>query len=236
MKMKIAIETLAFNEPRFLPKFIEHYKDKVDEVVVLNSTKPWKGEAVEADPSAAIAKDMGVTVIEYAWPNEHEQRNAGLDYLQNCDWVLVLDPDEFLSDEDFAKLIKHLETAEAPAYVTAHQRVFWKDKEVFPHSDYQQIIAVRPDVRFVDSRVVNCVYGEAPTDLLHFSWVRTDEEVKNKISHYSHADELIPDWYEKVWLADKQTNLHPKTPETLKALIPAVLPPEIEKLDLWPSQ
>jgi glycosyltransferase involved in cell wall biosynthesis len=233
--MKLAIETIAYKEERFLPKFIAHYQNKVDEIVILNSTIPWQGEVDDTpDKTGNIGRSLGATVIEHSWVDETSQRNAGLDYLSDVDWVIVVDPDEFISDEDWDKLYKCLEKGEAPAYVVEHQRVFYKHSEVFPHKDYQQIIAVRPTVRFVDKRVVNSVYGLAPVNLLHFSWARTDEEVLSKISHYSHADELLPNWYEEVWLKDKKTNLHPKDPEVLSALIPAILPPEIEALDLWP--
>jgi len=234
--MKLKIETIAFREERFIPKFIQHYQDKVDEIVVLNTTVPWLGEPDgEPDKTGAIARSLGATVIEYPWPTESAQRNAGLDYCADCDWVIILDPDEYISNSDWYNLLVYLDYAEAPALVVKHQRVFWKNMEVYPHKDYQQIIVVKPTVRFVDKRVVNCGYGEAPVDLLHFSWARTDEEVLRKITHYAHAAELNKDWYEKVWLANKKTNLHPLTPETLKGLIPAVLPLEIANLDLWPQ-
>jgi predicted transcriptional regulator YdeE len=68
------------------------------------------------------------------------------------------------------------------------------------------------------------------------SWVKTDEEVWNKISHYAHAEDFdIKAWYENVWLKWKpgMQDVHPTTPETLHNLIPAKLPPELEKLNLW---
>lgn len=233
--MRLAIETLAFREERLIPKFIQHYQNKVEEIVVLNSTKPWQGDddGIQ-DKTGTIARSLGATVIEYAWANETDQRNAGLDYLSDYDWVIVVDPDEFISDKDWDKLLVCLQTSELPAYVVKHQRVFYKNKEVSPHTDYQQIIAVRPNVRFIDNRVVNCGYGEAPVDLLHFSWARTNAEVLSKITHYAHANELIDGWYENVWLANRKRNLHPKSPETLRALIPAKLPQEIKVLDLFP--
>lgn len=232
--MKLAIETICLKEERLIPKFIQHYQDKVDEIIVLSSTKPWQGEITEPDLTANIAQSLGATVIAYPWENETEQRNAGVDYAMDYDWLIVVDPDEIIENKDWVRMYECLETAEAPAYVTAHQRVFWKDKEVFPHTDYQQLIALKPkEVRFIDKRVVNSTYGELPIDLLHFSWSRTNEEVWNKITHYSHADEFDDEkWFREVWLANKQTNLHPKTPETLKALIPAILPPEVEALEL----
>jgi glycosyltransferase involved in cell wall biosynthesis len=235
--MNLALEVLAYKEERLLPKFIQSMQDRVNEIVVLSSTKPWQGVGNgEKDKTAAIARSLGCAVIEYDWADETSQRNAGVDYCSDFDWLIVLDPDEFISNEDWDKFMECLEKAEAPAYIVEHQRVFWKHEEVFPHSDYQQLIALKPkQVRFVDKRVVNSVYGLAPVDLLHFSWARTDEEVLSKISHYSHANELIPDWYENVWKKNRRTNLHPKDPEVLAGLIPAVLPLEIQRLDLWPT-
>lgn len=233
--MNLAIETIAYREERLILKFIQHYQDKVQEILVLNSSKPWKGEISGPDNTASIARSLGATVIEHDWADEANQRNAGLAYLYDYDWVIVLDPDEYVSDSDWLALVQTLEQAEAPAYVVQHQRVFYKDKEVFPHDDYQQLIAVRPPKgQFFDKRCINCVYGVAPVDLFHMSWSRTDEEVLNKISHYSHADELIPDWYETVWKTDRKQNLHPKDPEVLAALIDAELPPELEALGLFP--
>jgi glycosyltransferase involved in cell wall biosynthesis len=235
--MKIAVATIAYREARLLPKFLAHIPDWIDDTLVLVSSEPWNGEPLPDDGTAQIAEDLGADVIEYAWKNETEQRNTGQEYLSDCDWIIWLDPDEFLDNQGWENLRAFLE-AEAfncPAYITQHQRVFWKQSEVSPHSDYQQLIATRPSVRFVDNRVVDAWYKEAPVELYHFSWARTDDEVKQKISHYAHAGEFDGEtWFNEVWLGDKAENLHPKTPETLKALVPAVLPPELEELDLWP--
>lgn len=231
--MKVGLITLAYNEERFIKPFLQHIPDWVDPVIVLVSTRPWQGEYELPDKTDEIAREMGATVIMNAWPNEAEQRNTGMDLCGDCDWVIVMDPDEFL-DNDGWNCIKGV-ISEEDALVVAHQRVFYKDKEVYPHTDYQQIILVRPHVRFPHARNVDRGYGTLPVELYHFSWARTDKEVWSKISHYTHANEMdIKTWYKDIWLAGKTTDLHPMTPEALKALIPAKLPPELEKLNLWP--
>lgn len=233
--MRVGLVTICFNEERFLPKFLSHIPDWVDEKIVLVSTQPWQGVNEPLDSTADIARDMGATVVENYWQTEADQRNTGQALLSDCDWVIVLDPDEFLDDKGWAELKRACETVTGEAYVVQHQRVFYKDKEVYPHTDYQQIILVKPSVQFPHARNVNRPYKELPIELLHFSWARTDEEVWSKISHYTHANEMdIESWYKNVWLADKTENLHPMTPEALKALIPAVLPLEIQELNLWP--
>lgn len=234
--MKLASVAVAFKEERFIPKYIQVMQDRVDEIVILNSTKPWQGDFNGTDNTASIARSLGATVIEYDWPSEHEQRNAGQEYLSDCDWIIVLDPDEYLLDHDWDKLLECLSDTPADALVTGMQHTYWKRGFVIdPPEDYKQIIAVRPGVRFVDKRVVNCGFALAPTELHHFSWARSNEECLRKISHYAHAHELNKDWYNDVWLSDQLENLHPLTPESLKKAVRVVLPEELERLDLWPQ-
>lgn len=234
--MKIGLTSIMYNEERFVKPFLKHIPDWVDEKLVLVSTKPWFGQEDRQDSTAEIARQMGATVMEYPWDSEEQQRNTGQNYFEECDWVIILDPDEYLSSKNWEYLREYLEDTEADAAIVDHQRVFWKDKEVFPHTDYQQLIAARPQVRFTDKRVIDRSYDIAPVELLHFSWVRTDEEILSKIKHYAHANDFNTDkWYKDVWLTERDYDLHPTTPETLHGLIDANLPPEIEELNLWPQ-
>lgn len=221
-----------------IPKFIQHYQNKVDEILVLHSINPWNGEDDGKDKTANIARSLGATVVSYDWRNEEEQRNAGQEYLADYDWILIIDPDEYIDDDNWLSLLDTLETTEANALVVEGQHTLWKDGYVAePARDYQMLIAVRPTVRFVDKRVIAGGYDVAPVWLWHFSWAKTDQEVWDKISHYAHAEDFdIKEWYEKIWLNWQPglTDVHPVTPSTLHELVKVKLPKEIEKLDLWP--
>ena len=234
--MKVAVATVAYREARLLPKFLQHIPDWVDTKLLLLSTKPWYGDVVPDDGTADIASSGGAITIAYDWKTEADQRNAGQQYLSDYDWIIWLDPDEFLDDKGWDNLHKFLELSTANALIVERQRVFWKDhQEVEPHADYKQLIAVKPGVQFTEGRVVDSAYQEAPVTLFHFSWARTDDEVRNKISHYTHAPEFDTEkWFNEVWKANKTENLHPKDPEVLQSLIPAELPTELEQLELWP--
>lgn len=234
--MKLACVTVAYCEERFMPKFIQSMQDRVDEIVVLNSSKPWHGEFIEEDNTAAIAHSLGATVFTHDWPTETEQRNTGQDYCGDYDWVIILDPDEYILEADWVKLLVFLETAPHDAYVCQSQNTYWKRGYVVdPPEEYTQIIAVRPSVRFVDKRVVGSPWAHAPVDLHHFSWARSDAECWRKITSYGHAHEFDSlKWFSEVWLDDLTENLHPLTPESLKQIVRVQLPEELERLGLWP--
>lgn len=236
--MKVASVCNAYNEASFIQKHLEHMPTWVTESVVLLSAKPWYGDDIEDDGTEQLAKESGATVIKYAWPNEVEQRNAGQEYLSDYDWILNLEPDEFLSDEMWQKLYDFIWSEPSlDAYVTG-QRIFWgQGMESDPPEDFKPIILSRPSVRFTEKRNVDCTWDVIPgLTLLHFAWARTDKEIWKKISHYSHAVDFdINDWYTNIWLARKTENVHPTTPEAIPRLIKAVLPPEIEELQLWPT-
>lgn len=236
--MTFGLVTLAYNEERFIRPFLEHIPEWVDERIVLVSTKPWNGVLDASDNTADIARSAGATVIERHWVSEEEQRNTGQALLSDCDWVIVLDPDEYLDNTGWESLKSLLIHPTQDAYVVEGQYTYWKNGYVAnPPKDYQQLILVKPHIQFVDKRVINSSYGIAPVWLHHFSWARTDEEVWKKISHYAHANDFdIEKWYNEVWLKWKPgvKDVHPVTPETLHELIPANLPKELEKLSLWP--
>lgn len=235
--MKLACVSLAFCEERFIVPFIQSMQDRVDEILVLNSTKPWNGDE-KPDNTGKIARSLGATVVEYDWRTEEEQRNAGQEYFSNADWIIVLDPDEYILEEDWNKLINFLETAPLDAYVTGMQHTMWKRGYVIdPPEDYKQIIAVRPTVRFTDKRVVDAQWGHTPSELWHFSWARSDLEMWRKITSYAHAREFDPlRWFSEVWQSDQLYDLHPLTPSSLKEAVKIVLPDELERLNLWPRK
>lgn len=236
--MRIGLVTNVYNEERFLPKFLRHIPDWVEEKVVLITTKPWYGTHDLPDRSGQIANEMNTTVIQFPWKDEVEQRNAGQDYLMDCDWILNLEPDEFLSNEDWDKLRKFLETADKSKSYVVHQRIFWGTGfESDPPEDFMPIIVTTSKAKFWEKRNIDTSWEPIPNiTLLHFAWARTDTEIWKKISHYSHAVDFdINDWFNNVWLARETENVHPTTPEAIPRLIKAVLPKEIEELDLWPS-
>jgi hypothetical protein len=239
-EMKVGLVVIAYNEERLVKPFLQHTPSWIDETLVLISTKPWQGPHDPLDQTADIAESMGATVIKGDWPAEHEQRMAGQRYFSEYDWVIVLDPDEFLTRTGWRALKQFMNEEEslfADAYVAWQQNTYWKrGYRIAPREDYKQIILVKPHVKFVDKRSVNTGYGAVPLRLHHMSWARTDAEVQSKILHRVPVRQLNPAWYDRVWKQWKPSmkDLHPLTPAVFKQAIPTQLPSDLEKLDIWP--
>src|SRR5690349_16352811 len=161
--MIVGLITVAYRERRFISKFIRHIPGWVDRKIVLLSEKPWFGEEVPDDGTFDVVSTTKAIPVLNSWKTEEDQRNTGVSLLEDCDWVIVLDPDEFLSESDWERLEKFLENTDADAVVCEGQYTYWKNGwEADPPKDYQMLIAVRPHVKFVDKRVVNTAYIEAP--------------------------------------------------------------------------
>lgn len=206
--------------------------------LVLVSQRPWHGAPLKDDGTAKAAKNYA-EVLEYDWVDETTQRNSGQVHFKDYDWIITLDPDEFLDNEGWGNLFEFLDKTDAKAVTFSGMHTYWKNGYVAdPPERHKGVIAVRPEVLFTDKRIVNQPTKEAPVWVHHFSWARTDEEVWKKISHYAHAKDFnIKDWYENTWLKWKpgDKDVHPTNPSELHDFIKAQLPPEIERLELWPK-
>lgn len=237
--MRLACATIAYHEERFIPKFIQVMQDRVERILVLNSATPLFGATEEQiDNTAKIAESLGAEALTYPWRTEPEMRNAGQEYLTTYDWIIWLDPDEYLLDSEWDKLIKSLKDCPADAVSNKTMNVYWKSGYIIdPPENHTPIVATRPNVRFTDTRCIDTGYIQAPICIDHFSWARTDEEVLRKVTHYGEADKFDGQhWYDNIWSKWTQgmENLHPVEPPALRKAIRVILPEELERLDLWP--
>ncbi len=237
--MRAGTVAICYNEERFIGPHLNHIP--LGDKLVLVSSKPWHGEPDPPDATEQIVRGRGEHCIVHDWATEADQRNAGQDFYADFDWVLHLDPDEFLLAADWQVLLRELEHAEGDAYTIERQYTYWRSGYVVrPAEPYRQLVAVRPSVKFGTCRDTDVgawwQLPSLPVELHHFSWARTDAEVRSKLSHFGHAKELPPDWYERVWLPWKpeSQDLHPAVPHTLKQAFPCELPEELADLDLWP--
>jgi len=213
--MRIAIETLCYNDEKNLKACIKNWRGVVDKHLVLVSEKPWHGPTYERDKSYEIALEMGADAVLGRWQSESEQRNWGLARLYDYDWVLIIDSDEFFTKDDQKILLKRLNQKDSwfPVAYPKNIIVYWKTPEyiLFPTDVARFILVVDPkSVLFTFARNANYINGDGNTkdcityiDITshHFSYVRTDEQILQKLTSYEHADTIndLTSWYVNVW-------------------------------------
>lgn len=116
------------------------------------------------------------------------------------------------------------------------------DWRVNPREPFKPIVVIRKGITFSKNREVESTPETAailiPEKIVlveHFSYVRNDDnKIKEKISTFSHANEIIGGidmWYENIYLqADlESTNLHPTHPECYTSIMKDVVDSEIIK-------
>lgn len=220
--MKIAVCTIAFNESEYIQACIRQFKPFGFHHLVLVSSKAWSGIPQEYDGTVELARKEGAEVIVRYWKTEEEQRNWGLAYLYDYDFVLVVDPDEFYTLEDRNKIVKILQdpydhqnrtNSIIPTWSPREMVTYWKTSDYIfsPGDQHRPCIAIDPKQgQFLQHRCPQPVSGETPflepvgrmnITLHHLSWVHSDKKAKEKIASYSHTNEIDDFWYEQVWQA-----------------------------------
>ena len=101
----LSLSMIVRDEAERLPQCLTSVAGFVDEMVVLDTGSQ--------DDTVAVARSLGATVHEIAWPGDFAPaRNRALDLVQG-DWVLVLDADERLRAEARAPLQRLMEERDA---------------------------------------------------------------------------------------------------------------------------
>lgn len=224
-KRKYAVCLIAHKEVDIIGASIKHWKECVDKVLVLVSTRAWNGNSEGDDGTIRIANELADEVVVGEWKTEAEQRNWGLARLYDYDYVIIADPDEFYTKEDRQKIIAtldkpiHLEytpdlenTKHVAAFKMGRIRTYWKtpDYEFYPPDKYHMIMAVDPKQVYCNehrqfkppySKYATIDYQpEMDVTCYHMSWVKSDKKVKEKIQSFSHAEDVFTNWYNNVWL------------------------------------
>lgn len=229
---KLGVQITAFNEPRFIEPVIKQFEGLVDELIVVVSAKPWSGH-IPQDITGTLAIGTGAHVIVSIWPDESTQRNDAMNPLQDCDYVLVCHADTFFTQEDIKRIKDFIQTATERQY-DIQTKMYWKDLDTVVKPDpLLKAMLVRSDVRFIHNVIIEDMSTDAqivPGVICHhLSWAKTNEEIKTKISTYGHANEIISNWYEDVWLKDKPVDFAPTVPGDYKYKETYSCPEEIRR-------
>lgn len=192
--------------------------------LVFVSRKDWKGGEGEWRSAVKIAKDCGADVETGDWPDESSHRGHALQAAKKKGFThaLTIDSDEILEPELVASLLKIAEHEMADR-VYIEWDTYWKDAEhvIRPREPFTPCIMV--DLRKAKHVKVREYEGgrllflnESHGIVHHLSYAGGDARIWKKTTTWSHRDEIIPGWWERVWKGwDSEPllrNLHPTHP------------------------
>lgn len=234
--MKFALCVIAYNEEDYIKATLQSFKD-VDYKLVLIGNKPWYGPEFPKDDTEQIASKYADNVVVTEFLTEHEQRNYGLKLLKDYDYVWTIDGDE-LYDYKQVKNTQEFIKRQLPNFCyCSNINTYWKtiDYEVFPRDDHKAVVITQPKSTFKDFRNIGhdgYVLPENMLTMYHLSYVHSDEKILQKISNFTHRNEIKHNWYEQKWLKwdENTTDLHPYSINKWKKVIKNRLPNNIEQL------
>lgn len=179
--------------------------------------------------------------------NEAECRND----IQNAirkdgiPWTWIVDSDEMYTKADAASFwdyfFKKLDGDKSITGLKCKMRSYWRSLHwrVEPAERHSPLIIIRSDMNFVlarnihdESRIINASPDVGM--MVHYSWAKTPSDTHKKITSWGHVHQLIPNWFENVFMkwtpGCKMENLHPTVADAFKKVVKCELPlPEIIK-------
>lgn len=216
--MKFAVLTIAFNEEDYIGAHIKNWAGLIDKHLVLLSSFPYDKKERPRDRTGDIARQLGAQVIERYWITETEQRNFGLAYLYDYDYVFIIDPDEFFLRSDIELMIKHIEAEGKDrwmGHIVKETKQYWKNtdtvakpqdsnpykhKNIYgldPKQTYFGTVRIPYPADEVGPHIRN--RGIFPVTCYHLSWVRTRSKIKEKLETFCHAIPDAEQWCKDNW-------------------------------------
>jgi glycosyltransferase involved in cell wall biosynthesis len=208
--MKIAVLTICFNEEETIGQVINNWDGLVYKHLVLHSDKPWHGLDLPPDRTEEIVRSFRHTeFIRLPWKSEHDQRNWGLAYLYEYDYVLIVDADEFYTKADQEIILSRIGQKNAFednqwCYRIPLIETYFKslDYRLDPPDGHQPVIAVDPKkIVFIDCRIPSTPY-QIPIDgvtMHHATYLRNEKRLRSKLTQFEHHDQVKRNWMDEVY-------------------------------------
>lgn len=237
--MRVAVLTLAYNEELLIGAVLKNWAGLITHHLVLHSDKPWNGVELPYDRTEEICQRYGAEFIRLPWTSEEEQRNWGLAYLYDYDYVLIVDADELYTKQDQYTILAMLRDPgtrhdHTDAFKAIKVKTYFKTTQyrLDPMDTHQPIIAVNPKrMLFNEVRMLHNQYA-VPVDVtLHnLAYCRGELRTAQKFTQFGHADIVRKDFLERWqnWTPDSD-DVRAYGHEKSKAIIDP-LPNELQEL------
>lgn len=224
------------NEEDYIAYSMRAVYDFADIIAVsINTGTPWGGQSEELDSTLDIVKSFPdpagkIRLQTGEWKNEIEQRTANLNLIRGeIDYYMIVDADEIYDSKDLHRLKSYIAWRPYIGQFRMRLNTYWKANPFYkiepPENLRAYVISrVHADTRFINLRRTNEQWRiTVPRKVAichHFSYARPSEKILQKLRNFSHKDEVLPNWYENVWLAwdanSQMTDLHPVRPSAYK--------------------
>ena len=206
MPSRTALAMIVHDDSCFLPAALKSFDGAADKFVFV-SQEPWQGEPGDWQTSVRLAAEAGAAVIEGVWRSEKEHRAAALSHLKALGFAcaLIPDSDEVIEQRLLDALLKIAENDLADR-VYVEWDTYWKDAGhvVRPREGFTPCILVNLERAWNTSLrgfeggralLLNESYGI----IHHLSYAGSDERIQRKITTWSHRDEVVEGWFDRVW-------------------------------------
>ena len=141
----LSVCMIVKNEEQLLPRCLNSIKDVVDEIIIVDTGS--------TDRTVEIAESYGAKIYHHPWTGSFsESRNHSLKYA-TCDWILIIDADEELEEDDIPLLNVALRNKECSAIFfqvlsdlpngvskNASQRIFRRGKGRYEGIVHNQLV------------------------------------------------------------------------------------------------
>lgn len=245
---KFGAQYVVYEDSGFLTESVLRIYPLMEKIVFLVGGAPWNGTGDRQHVADTLNKisalpdpDKKFIIVSKYWKSEADTRNEGLAILHaaGCEWCMTIDDDEMYNRDELAKALETISNWQCTngtvcLWMVPHL-IYWRNRTTVadPVTGAMPVfVSTNPrEAGFTDARNVWMGPGTVwmsfqPSDLLlhHFSYVRSDAQMKRKLASFSHAHQIVPGWYENVWLKWApwlpMTDLHPTNPGSFKKIVP----------------
>jgi GT2 family glycosyltransferase len=247
---KFAAVCVVYEDDSWLACTLEPVYDLCDSIWFFVNDRPWYGEPTDQAPMLErirrIPDPAGkFRVVEGHWTDEIQPRNEALQRLGDAgiDYCFVLDADEIWDPAVLGQAMDVVRQNPQVALWRAGCYTYWKSPafRVDPPEPYRAVVFLRVGAgRFTYSRDgdagAQAAFPIEQVAFHHMSYARSDEVVRRKIDGCTHKFDVVPGWYENVWLKwdanPEMQDVHPCWPSAYHRVIPqppAALPPSLRR-------
>lgn len=194
--MKLSACMIVKNEAKMLEKTLPGLSKYTDEIILLDTGS--------SDGTIKVAEKYGAKVFHFPWVNDFSAaRNESLKAAAG-DWILWIDADEYMGEEELKELKKLIESSDQNEYAltmyeskvgTCENKNGYKRAKVFRNGLGYHF--VRPiNEQLVDGNGKTIIGEDVPVAIYHWGKnleeARMDEKRKWYVDHYSKALEQTP--------------------------------------------